>query len=505
MLDIFLIPVLVIYVAVVLALFVYGINLFYLTYLSSRQEKKTSQAPTLKSFPKVTIQLPVYNEMYVAQRLIEKAAAVNYPRKLLEIQVLDDSVDETITLIHSVVADLQAVGVNVHHIHRTHRTGFKSGALAAGLEKAQGDFIAIFDADFLPPSDFLLKTLPHFTDPRVGFVQTRWGHTNPSYSLLTLMQALSIDAHFMVEQFARSEAGYWFNFNGSAGVWRRKTIEDAGGWSSDTLSEDLDLSYRAYLSGWKGVYLRDTVSPAELPVSMSAFRRQQHRWARGSLECAIKYLPNIWRTSLPKSLKFEATAHLLGYAVHLLLVALVLLHPLVLLFTLRYDGLKSLFGIGIVFNLAVFAQYSFILTAQRHLGKQWWRFIPPLIFFAAGGTGMMLNTFRAAVGIFTNKRAVFERTPKFGITGSKQNWTHQRYQLSLDPIVFLEICFAILNAGTCIFAFSTANWIIASYSLLFCVGLLLVASITIVQALSVAYQKSRKNHGLSSYLNPGMD
>jgi hypothetical protein len=196
---------------------------------------------------------------------------------------------------------------------------------------------------------------------------------------------------------------------------------------------------------------------------------------------------------------------LLGYAVHLLLVALVLLHPLVLLFTLRYDGLKSLFGIGIVFNLAVFAQYSFILTAQRQLGKQWWRFIPPLIFFAAGGTGMMLNTFRAAVGIFTNKRAVFERTPKFGITGSKQNWTHQRYQLSLDPIVFLEICFAILNAGTCIFAFSTANWIIASYSLLFCVGLLLVASITIVQALSVAYQKSRKNHGLSSYLNPGMD
>jgi hypothetical protein len=319
------------------------------------------------------------------------------------------------------------------------------------------------------------------------------------------MQALSIDAHFMVEQYARSGAGFWFNFNGSAGIWRRATIEDSGGWSSATLSEDLDLSYRAHLGGWKGVYLREVVSPAELPVSMSAFRRQQHRWARGSLECAIKYLPTIWGMSLPRGLKFEATAHLLGYAVHLLLVALVVLHPLVLLFTQRYPGLESFFGIGIVFNLAVFAQYFFILSAQRQLGHPWWRYIPPLIFFAAGGSGMMVNTLRAALEIVINKRAVFERTPKFGITESNQDWTDQKYQLRLDPIVFVEICLAVLNAGTCIFAIGTANWIIAAYSFLFCAGLLLVAGITIAQSLSVSFRKSRRGHQLSSFPNTGLD
>jgi len=498
MIDFLLLPIALIYLIVIMALFIYGLNLFYLTFLSFRERAVPAKPRRQDYRPEVTVQLPIYNELYVAERLIRKTAEIDYPKEKLEIQVLDDSTDETVRITRAVVSELQEEGFNIVHIHRTSREGYKSGALAAGLEIAKGEYIAIFDADFLPPKNFLNKTLPCFEDPSVGFVQTRWGHTNQDYSLITLLQSLSIDAHFMVEQFSRSSKGYWFNFNGSAGIWRRRTINSAGGWSSDTLSEDLDLSYRAYLAGWKGAYLRDVKSPAELPVSISAFRRQQHRWARGSLECALRHLPKVWASTISMKKKFQATIHLLGYTVHLLLVALVLLHPIMLFISLRYESLISLFGIGIIFNLAIFAQYTYLLSAQHHLGNRVWRLIPVLIFFASAGTGMMVNTMRAALEIFVNKKGTFERTPKFGITTSKQDWTRQRYQLRLDPIIFVEILLGILSGGTCLFAIQTGNWIIAFYAVLFCTGLLFVAGVTIYQALLVLHQQ-RKQQQFSNY------
>ena len=282
MLDLLFIPSAILYLLVVGALFVYGVNFFYLTYITLRDRKAKQPEPPLDELPQVTVQLPIYNEMYVAERLIAAAAALDYPRSLLEIQVLDDSNDETEEIVARKVAQLQRQGFHISHLHRTRRNGYKGGALAEGLQQAQGAFIAIFDADFIPGEDFLRRTLPHFSDRRVAFVQTRWGHVNRDYSLLTQLQSLAIDAHFMVEQYARWRAGLWFNFNGTAGIWRKSAMLEAGGWRSDTLTEDLDLSYRAFLHGWKAVYLRDVEVPAELPVSFNAYRRQQGRWARGS-------------------------------------------------------------------------------------------------------------------------------------------------------------------------------------------------------------------------------
>jgi cellulose synthase/poly-beta-1,6-N-acetylglucosamine synthase-like glycosyltransferase len=493
MLDLLFIPGAIVYLLVVVFLFIFGVNFFYLTYVTWRARRVRGEPPVLENWPRVTVQLPIFNELYVARRLIEAAARLDYSRRLLEIQVLDDSTDETVEIVGSLVAQLRDQGVNIVHLHRTDRRGFKSGALAAGLEQARGEFLAIFDADFLPPPDFLKRALPFFQEPRVGFVQTRWGHLNRDYSFLTLLQSLAIDAHFMVEQFARSQAGFWFNFNGTAGIWRRAAIEAAGGWRNDTLTEDLDLSYRAFLCGWQARYLRDVVVPAELPVSFSAYRRQQHRWARGSLECAQKFLPQIWQSPIPFTHKMEASLHLLGYGVHLLLCALVLLYPLVLVLSMRYPSLISLFGIAIFFNATAFAPTIFFLVAQQQLGNRWWQLLPVILFISALGAGMMLNTVRAAVEILSRRKGVFERTPKFGIVQKRQDWTRNRYQQSLDPMVFFEIAFALLNVVTVVLAARTHNWAIAVYALLFCSGLLFTSGLTIVQFFAVNRRRIRSH------------
>ena len=492
MLDLLFVPVAILYLLVVGMLFVYGVNFFYLTYLTWRERRARTVLPPMTRWPRVTVQLPIYNELYVAERLIQAAARLDYPAHLLEIQVLDDSTDETTEVVRRTVERLRAQGVRIVHRHRTQRTGFKAGALAKGLAQAHGEFLALFDADFVPPPDFLRRTLPHFQDSRVAFIQTRWGHLNRDYSLLTFLQSLAIDAHFMVEQFARSRAGYWFNFNGTAGVWRREAIEDAGGWTADTLTEDLDLSYRAFLRGWHALYLREVEVPAELPVNFSAYRRQQHRWARGSLECAMKLIPQVWNAPIPLAKKLEATLHLTGYGVHLLLGALTLLYPLVLLLSQRYPGLIALFGIAFIFNATAFAPTLFFVIAQQQLGRRWWRLLPAILFITALGAGMMLNTIRAALQIFWKRRSVFERTPKFGIVRKKQDWTRRRYQLQLDSIVFFELAFALLNAGTVALAIYVNNWVIAVYALLFCLGLLFTSGFTIAQAITLHRRRSRQ-------------
>ncbi len=280
------------YFFVLIILAVYGWHRYYLVYLYLRnRHKEPRPGPPLSPTPVVTIQLPLYNEVYVADRLISAVCAIEYPRACLEIQVLDDSTDETRTIAESTVRRFAGQGVDIKYFHRADRTGYKAGALEAGLNVARGEFVAIFDADFLPTSDFLARLMPHFADSRVAMVQARWGHINQDYSLLTKIQSILLDGHFVLEHGGRNRAGRFFNFNGTAGIWRRIAIDDAGGWQHDTLTEDLDLSYRAQLRGWRFVFLSDVIAPAEVPVEMNGFKSQQHRWAKGSHQTCFKLLP----------------------------------------------------------------------------------------------------------------------------------------------------------------------------------------------------------------------
>ncbi len=485
-LDTLFIPVAVVYLLVVSALFLYGLNFFFLAFHAWKQRGALTPKPPsaeMRPLPAVTVQLPIYNEWYVAERLIEAAAALDYPRELLEIQALDDSTDETAALVARTVKRLRAEGANLHHLHRADRRGYKAGALADGLKSAQGEFIAIFDADFVPAPDFLRKMLPRFDDERVAFVQARWGHLNRGYSLLTFLQSLSIDAHFAVEQLARSRLDFWFNFNGTAGVWRKSAILDAGGWKAETLTEDLDLSYRAFMRGWTARYAGDVEVQAELPVSFTAFRRQQHRWARGSFECAIRFLPVVWRSGEPFPKRVQAILHLTGYAVHLLLFALALLYPIVLLLSVQYPALVSLFGIAVLFNFTGLAPTVFFAIAQHSLGRRWLLSLPSILLTSILGAGMMLNTLRAALQVWFGRQSAFERTPKYGITRREQNWDARRYTVKVDMLVIFELVLAVFNLWTVRLAWQSSNWLIMIYALIFSMGLFFTSGFTITQAI----------------------
>jgi len=490
MIEILFVPLALIYFAVIGLLFIYGINFFYLTFLAGRAQSNDPIPPMPVPLPRVTVQLPIYNELYVAERLIHAVARLDYPAELLEIQVLDDSSDETVEIVRAAVERWRANGVHIAQVRRADRQGFKAGALANGMQSARGEFIAIFDADFIPSPDFLKRTLPHLTNPRIAFVQTRWGHVNRDYSLLTRLQSLAIDAHFMIEQFARSHSDYWFNFNGTAGIWRRTAMEDAGGWTADTLTEDLDLSYRAFLRGWQAVFLRDVEVLAELPVTLSAYRRQQHRWGRGSLECAIKLLPRVWQSSAPWQKKLEATLHLTGYGIHLLMFVLMLLYPAIILMSARYPGLGLLFGIALICNATAFAPTIFFLVAQQQLNRIQWRELAPILFITMLGTGMMINTTRAALEIVFRPRAAFERTPKFGIARKNQNWRALHYQLRLDSIVYVEIVFALFNGWSGLLALQANNFAVAFYAFLFAAGMFFTSGATIAQTFAVQRQQN---------------
>lgn len=478
-----------VYLLATAILFAFGANFIYYSLLAWRGGRRPDPRKEMSGpLPTVTVQLPIYNELYVAARVIEAAAQLDYPRNLLQIQVLDDSTDETITVVSEAVARARSRGVDIVHVRRTDRSGFKAGALRDGLAGATGRFIAIFDADFVPHPDFLLRAIPHFDAPDVAFVQARWGHLNANYSWLTRMQALAIDAHFAVEQYGRGRRGYWFNFNGTAGIWRKAAIEDAGGWTADTLTEDLDLSYRAHLKGWKGRYLRDLVAPAELPAHFAGFRRQQHRWARGSLECAIKLLPQIWRSDARFAVKAQASAHLLGYTVHLLLFAVTLVYPFLVALSVEYAHLSTLFGLAYVFALTSLAPAIFFVTGQHQLGRSWWRCLPRVVLVTVLGSGLMLNTARAAAQIAGRRQTVFERTAKFGLDEDSEGsstWMHQRYQIRLDRIVYVEAALGAYGLATAFYAFTTHSWGIMLYAGLFGSGLLAVATVTAVESVGV--------------------
>src|SRR5687768_2630819 len=297
------------FVLVILAL--YGWHRYYLVYLYMKNKRRLPvPLGSFQTLPRVTVQLPIYNEMYVADRLIDAVCAFDYPRELLQIQVLDDSTDETTSVAERAVRRHAAAGIDISYLHRTNRHGYKAGALEAGLKLATGEYVAIFDADFIPTTDFLQRTIQFFTDSKIAMVQARWGHINQDYSLLTKIQSILLDGHFVLEHGARNRSGCFFNFNGTAGVWRREAIETSGGWQHDTLTEDLDLSYRAQLGGWRFLFLPDVVSPAEVPVEMNSFKSQQHRWAKGSIQTFLKLMPRILRSDQPFAIKAEAFFHL---------------------------------------------------------------------------------------------------------------------------------------------------------------------------------------------------
>src|ERR1700752_4065588 len=300
------------YFIVLILLAGYGMHRYILVYLYYKHQKNRTTEPAayFEDLPRVTVQLPIFNEQYVVERLLDSICKLKYPRERLDIQVLDDSTDETVDVARGLVERYAALGNPIRYHHRSNREGYKAGALAEGMKTAQGEFIAIFDADFTPPEDFLLRTIHHFTDPKIGMVQTRWTHINRSYSFLTQVEAILLDGHFVLEHSGRARSGVFFNFNGTAGMWRRRAIEEAGGWQHDTLTEDTDLSYRAQLNGWRFVFVSDLIAPAEVPVEMNGFKSQQHRWAKGSIQTCRKLLPRILRSNVPLGVKAEAFFHL---------------------------------------------------------------------------------------------------------------------------------------------------------------------------------------------------
>lgn len=377
--------------------------------------------PMPDELPKVTIQIPLFNEPVVAERLVRKICEIKYPIDKLEIQVLDDSTDNTQDILKAVVAEYAAKNFNIKYIHRVDRSGYKAGALKAGLEVAEGEFVAIFDADFLPNPDFLMKTVPHFNNPEIGMVQTRWEHLNEEYSYLTKAQALALDGHFALEQEVRFKSGFFINFNGTAGIWRKSCIYDAGNWQPDTLTEDLDLSYRAQLKGWKFVYLNEVTSPAELPADINALKTQQFRWTKGAVETAKKLLPAVIRSNFPLKVKIESFIHLTSNIVFPFIIIVALLNvPIVVLknITTSYDNFYSLMSIFVLASISTFLFYTF---AQKTIHLDWRKRLLFFPLFLAGSMGFAVNNTKAVVEALIGKKSGFVRTPKAGIIGKTAN------------------------------------------------------------------------------------
>jgi cellulose synthase/poly-beta-1,6-N-acetylglucosamine synthase-like glycosyltransferase len=470
------------YFFVVIILAVYGWHRYYLVYVYLKNRGKEPKAQTpLDPMPTVTIQLPLYNEMYVTERLIEAVCRIEYPRELLEIQVLDDSTDETCDTAELAVRRFAAQGYDIKYIHRTNRVGFKAGALEEGLKTARGEFVAIFDADFIPTSDFLARLMPHFIDPKVGMVQARWGHINQDYSLLTKIQSILLDGHFVLEHGGRNRAGHFFNFNGTAGVWRRSAIADAGGWQHDTLTEDLDLSYRAQLRGWKFVFVSDVIAPAEVPVEMNSFKSQQHRWAKGSIQTCRKLLPEILRANVPLSTKVEAFFHLTANFNYPLMVVLsILIFPSMVI---RYNmGWYEMLLIDVpLFFAATFSVCNFYMVCQREIHKDWIARIKYLPFLMSIGIGLSINNTRAVFEALFNKQSDFARTPKYHIEGAADEWVGKKYHQTVAIQPLIELALGLYFTATVFYALANQIYGTLPFLMLFQIGFLYTGLVSIVQ------------------------
>jgi cellulose synthase/poly-beta-1,6-N-acetylglucosamine synthase-like glycosyltransferase len=474
-----------VYFFVLIILAVYGWHRYYLVYLYMKhKDHPPTPRGCFETLPRVTVQLPIYNEMYVAERLIDAVCKLDYPRELLEIQVLDDSVDETTAVAERAVCRHAAAGINITCLHRSDRTGYKAGALEAGLHVADGEFVAVFDADFIPTADFLLRSVQFFTDPKVAMVQARWGHVNADYSLLTKIQSILLDGHFVLEHGSRSRAGLCFNFNGTAGIWRRSAIVDAGGWQHDTLTEDLDLSYRAQLRGWRFVFLQDLVAPAELPVEMNAFKSQQHRWAKGSIQTCRKLLPRILRSDLPVGVKAEACFHLTANFNYLLMCVLsVLMAPSMVI---RYNmGWYEMLLIDVpLFFAATASVANFYMVCQRELHADWITRLKYLPFLMSIGIGLTVNNTRAVLEALFNQQSEFARTPKYCIEGQSDEWVGKKYRQSdvIQPMI--ELTLGLYFTATVFYALANGIYGTLPFLVLFQVGFLSASLLSIVQQFS---------------------
>lgn len=397
---------------------------------AKKQKGNVIQKPT--EWPKVTVQLPLFNEKYVVKRLLNNISKLDYPSSKLEIQVLDDSTDSSKTYTEQLTQDLISTGINAKYIHRTDRNNFKAGALKEGLKTAEGEFIAIFDADFLPQTNWLKKTIPHFNKPNVGVVQTRWGHVNRNYSILTKIQAFALDFHFLIEQVGRSFGGHFINFNGTAGVWRKTCIEEAGNWQGDTLTEDLDLSYRAQLKGWKFTYLKDVVTPAELPVVLSAARSQQFRWNKGAAENFRKNFKTIFRSkTLSSKSKLHSFFHLLNSSMFLLILMVAILSIPILYIKFQQESWDVIFYIlaamGLSTLIFIYGYWTSYKEINRSSFSSFLKFIGLFVAFFSIAMGLSVHNTLAILEGHFNKKSAFIRTPKFDISSSKDTWKGKTY------------------------------------------------------------------------------
>jgi cellulose synthase/poly-beta-1,6-N-acetylglucosamine synthase-like glycosyltransferase len=472
---------LVIYLFALGALFTYGMNCYLLMifYRLKRPKALRRHAEIIKNFyqncpiknwPRVTIQLPIFNERYVVERVIKSVCRFDYPKDLLEIQILDDSTDDTAEIAEALANQMKDQGFDIQYIHRDNRTGFKAGALKEGLKTAKGELVGIFDADFVPHPEFLKETVPYFTDPKIGMLQTRWGHINSDYSLLTRAQSIGIDGHFGVEQAARAWSGFFMNFNGTAGIWRKITIEDAGGWQADTLTEDLDLSYRAQLKGWQLRFVTDVVCPAEVPVTITAFKSQQHRWAKGSIQTAKKNLGKLFKSDIPLLVKIQAFLHLTHYMVHPMMLLVVLTSIPILYAQWFFENISLPIMIFTLLCLATFGPSSMYLFSQKILYRDWKSRIKFLPFLICLGTGIAVNNTKAVLEALFNVKSGFVRTPKYGIKKQADSWHGKHYSIPLNAISILEFFLGVYSlTGLLMFLFFS-KYLVSPFLLIYTTG-----------------------------------
>jgi cellulose synthase/poly-beta-1,6-N-acetylglucosamine synthase-like glycosyltransferase len=457
---------------IVLAL--YGFHRYTLVWLYYRNRKNATHEPPSRfaQLPRVTIQLPIFNEQFVVDRLIDSICRIDYPRELLEIQVLDDSTDETKEVAQAIIARYKAMGNPIVYLHRTNRVGFKAGALDEGLKTASGEFIAIFDADFTPPADWLMRVIHHFAEPEIGMVQTRWTHLNRDYSFLTQVEAILLDGHFVLEHGARARTGVFFNFNGTAGMWRRCVIDQAGGWQHDTLTEDTDLSYRAQIIGWKFKYLPDVECPAEVPIEMTAFKTQQQRWAKGLIQTSKKILPRLFRSDVPLRVKIEAWYHLTANLSYPLMVVLsVLLMPAMII--RFYQGWWEMLYIDFpLFLVSTFSISSFYLVSQKELfPRHWYKCLLYLPFLMSLGIGLTITNTIAVMEALFGIQSAFKRTPKYRVQkkGEKSKGA-AKYRKRLGLIPFIELLIGAYFALCIWYAVANENYFTIPFLLLFVIG-----------------------------------
>ena len=479
-LDIFVIA---LYLVVLSILGLYGFHRGHLLFLYWKHRKET---PTPDGYfadlPSVTVQLPMYNEMYVAARLLEGVASIDYPKDKLEIQVLDDSTDETVYIARAKAEDLKARGYDVHYYHREDRHGYKAGALEEGLRVAKGDYVLVFDADFVPTPSIVKDLIHFFTNPKVGMVQARWGHLNRDYSVLTRVQSMMLDGHFVIEHTARNRSGRFFNFNGTAGIWRRSTIIDAGGWQHDTLTEDMDLSFRAQLRGWEFIYVPTATAPAEIPCEMNSFKGQQFRWAKGSAQTARKLIGEVLRADIPLKVKVECLFHLTNNFAYLFLVLLAVLQLPNMLMRQRMERPELLLLDVPLFASTCLSIILFYLTTHRALYGNLRDAVKRLPLMMALSIGLSINNARAVLEGLFGVQSEFVRTPKHGIKRADERWISKRYKSAVGNVsTYVELAFGAYFVVTIAMAVVTGSWMNIPFLVVFMVGFLYVGTLSLYQ------------------------